>query len=447
MPSSTASIAAWFARYADFLRLPVIRTRIVLLLVACGAVERGVYNLFRHYSRAGGEAYLVAQAIGEGRGFADAYGPGHGPTAHLLPISPGIAGGVYELFGVSSPSAELVLATWSIGLALGSYLLLDRAFARLGVSSLARLAALGFLCLAPTYIAQESVDFRVWEGGLAVFVSALFLDRLLALRDERAPFRDRAFLAIIAPVLFFISPLLGLAAVMSLCVYWLRQRDPTGFVISFTVSGIVLAALVVPWALRNERVLGHFVPLRSNAGLELAIGQHPEALADRPGDEILMARLVAIHPLQSREAFYAMKAAGGEIPYAHARGIEAQRWVAAHPVQSARLMLTHLRQALIPSPWMFRIWGNLPLAPIQAALAILVGVLGLSGLGERLMRGDRRWLYVVLLVGVPALLFSPFQPVMRYSYLDYALLVFSAAAGLDALSRRLWAVDAVTSRV
>jgi hypothetical protein len=437
MLSPIDGIAKQLIHYADRLHSSVNRKRIVLLLLACGAAERGVYNLFRHYSRAGGEAYLVAQAIAEGRGFADAYGLGHGPTAHLLPISPGIAGGVYKLFGVDSPAAELVLATWSIALVLGSYFFFDRDFARLGVSGRARLIALGFLCIAPTYIAQESVDFRVWEGGLAVFISALFLDRLLALRDGRAPFRNQAALSVIVPILFFISPLLGLAAVASLCVYWMGQRDLTGFVASFAVSGIVLAALIVPWTLRNERVLGHFIPLRSNAGLELAIGQHPGALADRPGDEILMARLAAIHPLQSRKAFDAMKAAGGEIPYARKRGVEAQQWMIAHPGQSTRLMLTHLRQALIPSPWMFRIWGNLPLAPLQGGLAILVGVFGLLGLGERLMQGDRRWFYVALLIGVPALLFSPFQPVMRYSYLDYAPLAFSAAAGLSMLSRRL----------
>ncbi|MBL7598961.1 hypothetical protein INQ10_23275, partial [Escherichia coli] len=107
-----------------------------------------------------------------------------------------------------------------IGLALGSYLLLDRAFARLGVGVGPRLLALAFLCLAPTYIAQEAVDFRVWEGGLAAFLSALMLDQALAADREDAPRRHVHVVIATAPLLFFVNPLMGAAAFLSLALLW-----------------------------------------------------------------------------------------------------------------------------------------------------------------------------------------------------------------------------------
>lgn len=400
----------------------------VLALLVAGVVERVWWNLHEQASSAGGEAFLVALALGQGRGFADAYGLGTGPTAHLMPPSPMIAGAVYGLLGYT-PGAEVVLAAWSIGLCLGSYFLLDRAFGRLGAPSGARLAALAFLCLAPTYIAQESVDFRVWEGGLAAFLSALMLDRLLA--------GDRRAVTLVAPLLFFVHPLLGTAAFLALAGFWLSRqswRTAAGHLIAPLA---LLALLLAPWAIRNQIVLGAPVLLRSNAGLELAIAQYPGAATGGDRAAAFEARLHQVHPLQGRQALAAMRAAGGEVAWSRGLGRQASAWMAAHPGESARLMLTHVGDALAPGEWIFRMWGNATLAPVQARLAQLVGVLGLIGLGAGLALGDRRWLYVALPILVPVLLFAPFQPAMRYTYLFYAPLAFCAACGLALLVSRI----------
>ena len=79
-----------------------------------------------------GEAMNVAIALGEGRGFAGAFGPGHGATAHLLPLGPAMAGLVYGWLPPRSPGAEAILVGWSIGLAIATYMLLYRALGHLG---------------------------------------------------------------------------------------------------------------------------------------------------------------------------------------------------------------------------------------------------------------------------------------------------------------------------
>ena len=406
------------------------RRQIVLLLLAIGALERVWWNLHEQVSSAGGEAFLVAFSLSQGRGFADAYGLGTGPTAHLMPVSPMIGGAVYGLLGYTQ-AAEAVLAAWSITVCLGSYYLLDRAFGRLGAPSGVRLAALAFLCLAPTYIAQEAVDFRVWEGGLAAFLSALMADRLFA-GDGRAA-------KLVAPLLFFVHPLLGTPAFVALAGFWLSRGSWRTAARHMLVPLALLALLIAPWAIRNQIELGAPVLLRSNAGLELAIAQYPGAATAGDRAAAFEARLHQVHPLQGRQALAAMRAAGGEVAWSRALGHEASAWMAAHPGESARLMLTHIADALVPGEWIFRMWGNATLAPVQARLAQLVGVLGLIGLGAGLALGDRRWRYVALPILVPVLLFAPFQPAMRYTYLFYAPLAFCAACGLALLGKRLGA--------
>lgn len=406
------------------------------VLLTAGAIERVAWNAARPTWSAGGEAFLVANAFSEGRGFAAAYGDHQGATAHLLPISPGIGGTVYALLGYS-PAAEIVLATWSIGLALGSYLLLDRAFARLGISSAPRLAAFAFLCLAPTYIAQEAVDFRLWEGGLAAFLSALMLDQVLRADRADAPHRHLYPVMAIAPVLFFVNPLAGAAAFLSLVLLW-AGRVPWGiFAGRMAIPLALLAMLVVPWAIRNQHALGEPVLLRSNAGLELAMAHYPGVPTRGDRYDAFMARLHAIHPLQNREAYARMVAQGGEVAYSRALGEEAVATIAANPRHAIAVTLAHVGDMITPGTWIFRIWGSDRLAPIQAALASMIGLLGLAGLLAGVTFGGRRWLFVAMPIVVPILAVAPFQPVMRYTYLIYAPLAFCAACGLTLLVKRL----------
>ncbi len=407
----------------------------MLTLLVAGALERILWNVLRDRWSAGGEAFLVALSVGEGRGFSSAYGVDYGATAHLLPISPAIAGAVYGVLGYTS-AAEIALATWSIGLALGSYLMLDRAFAQIGAPYRARLSGFAFLCLAPTYIAQEAVDFRVWEGGLAAFLSALMIDRLVAAdRDPDAQGPAAAAMAI-APILFFVQPLLGTAAFLSLTISWAGRVRWSTLARRMAAPIAALALLLGGWSLRNQIALGEPVLLRSNAGLELAIANYPGVTAVADREAAFRNRLQAIHPLQGRAAYAAMIAAGGEIPYSRALGREALAWMSRHPREAATVMATHVGDTIVPDAWIFRIWGSDRLAPFQSLLASLTGVLGLAGLAIGLALQGRRWVFIALPVVTPILLFAPFQPVMRYTYLIYAPLVFCAACGLALLIQR-----------
>jgi hypothetical protein len=405
-----------------------IRSRhLVALLIGLGVLERIVWNVVRPGRGAGGEAMRVALAVGRGLGFADAYRFGQGPTAHLLPISPGLAGLVYRLLGVRSAPAEIVLAAWSIGLAMLTYLVLFRTFERLGTPRWARIAGLGFACIAPTYIGQEAVDFRVWDGGLAAALAALFFGVLTAALEQRELAAGRlAAAAALCALIFFVNPPLGVAVALCATLFALRELPIGRAALAAAVGAGVLALLIVPWALRNERVMHAPIPLRSDAGLELAMANYPTALDAADRRQQFLDRLHAIHPSFNRDAYHAVRAEG-ELAYSRQLGARAARWMRTHPGEVSELILLHIRQSLLPQAWEFDVFGRKLSPPLRAALADLASVCGLIALARAVASGKRGWGYLALMIGVWVLVTSPFQPVPRYSYLVYPFLVFCGA--------------------
>lgn len=415
-----------------------LTTVVAAALLFGGLLLRMAWVLVRPDVGAAGEAFNVAQAFAEGRGFADAYGPGHGPTAHLLPTTPLLAGITYSWFGVRSPLSEGIQLAFALLLVLGSFLLLYRAFARLGVPRWARLVSLAFVCLAPAYIGQETVDFRIWEGGLAVALMALFLDRLLsAERSAIQSWGSLVTLGLICPLLFFVNPPMGLGAGLCAFVFAIRRLTLGQTLITAALGAAALAAMVVPWTMRNQAQLGHTILLRSNAGLELALSMHPEAWHNPDRGQVFKERLTEIHPAQSPQALMAMQEAGGEVEYARALGAEATDWMRQNKDAVAGLMLIHMRQVIAPETWQYTTFGTGLLPGLRAALASLAGVLGVLGIVLAILGRRPLWIYPAILVAVPLFALSLFQPVPRYTYLFFGLFSFAAGHVLAMIGPRL----------
>lgn len=376
-----------------------------------------------------GEAQRVALALAQGYGFADAYFDGQGPTAHLLPVSPAIAGGILRLFGPYSDAAALTLLLWALLQTMGGYLLLMLLFRRLGMAPAALRWGFALLCLVPPFVVQEVVDFRYWESGIAVVLMATALLLIAGIDRDRAP--GLPYLvgtgALIA-LLFFVAPSAGLATVFSagVMVLW-RWRSWRTAVPLAGGFALCLAAMVTPWAIRNADALGAPVLLRSNAGLELAIANHDAALSDEAPEQIFADRLTAIHPAAAGPALRAtLRERGGEVRYSKQLGADARNWIADHPAGFARLCLRHLRQYVWPEPWQFYFSGWEGARPARSLTIAIVGTLGLIGLAIRLKRQPRLYWPIALTIAAIALTYAPFQPMARYIYLTYGLLAFLA---------------------
>jgi hypothetical protein len=74
---------------------------------------------------------------------------------------------------------------------------------------------------------------------------------------------------LINPSLLSVFPFLAAWAV------WKSRRGPVSFVRVTAATLLVFAVCLVPWTIRNYRVFGKFIVLRSNFGLELWLGNNP----------------------------------------------------------------------------------------------------------------------------------------------------------------------------
>lgn len=401
------------------------------VLCVAGIMVRAGWALLRPQDRAMGEAMNVAVALGEGRGFAGAYGAGHGATAHLLPAGPAFAGFVYTWWPPGSGPAETLLATWSIALAIGTYLFLYRAMGHLSVPRGPRLVALAVGMLAPVYMTLEAIDFRVWEGGLATFLAAMFLDRLLLLRrtasrDGTRPTTFPRMPVVIASILSFVHPPLGLAAFACLTVFGLTMVPFRACLAGAALAFTLVAVMIVPWTIRNYYMLHAFVPLRSNAGLELAIGNNPAMAASDDTMLTLDRTLHAIHPLSNDKA-RAEVLRIGEVAYSRRLGDQALAWITAHPSDAARLWVGHVRRMLFPDGWRHDA-NRYHSQMIRAWFLRIISAIGLFGLAMLFQRNGADAIYPAVMLSVPVLFLTPFQPAVRYVYIIYPLLCLMSSA-------------------
>lgn len=407
---------------------------LLLILLIAGVLLRLVW-LARSPSgltgfAGGGEAARVALTLAREGRFADAFWNGSGSTAHLTPVTPGVAALVFRLFPPAGAVSSLALTTWALMLSLGGYLLLCELFARLDAEGRAVRWAMAFLLLVPLYAPEETIGFRYWDGAAAVCLSAANLLWALEVERTRALSPGSALgAAILWAAAVFTAPVAGVAAA-AVWAWVALRRLPFRHAARFAALSVAaLAVVLTPWTVRNARELGAPVLLRSNFGLEFAIGNHSAALSGRPSAEVYVDRLKAIHPLYGGPGRAAMIRAGGEVPYFRQLGAETWRWAAAHPFGFAQLCARHLFQFFVPPAWTLALSTWEDLIPFRAALMAVMDIAGLIAIGIGVRQRQPGYALLAIFVAVAALPYSLVQPNPRYTYLVWGILVFAAADG------------------
>ena len=392
-------------------------------------------------TRAVGEALEVARAFAENFSLSNAYKPGQGPTAHVMPTTPVFAGLIYRGFGFASPVSEAILFACATALTFVSFGLGYRLMAEVGSPRAARILGLVLLALLPLNMDAEAKSFRVWEGGLATACGLGYL--LLLIRFDKAGrtgLGATALLAFAAAILLFISPPLGVAGYLCTLIVMVKRQPARFWLRSGAIAVLALIMVLTPWTVRNALVFGHFVPLRSNFGLELAIGMNPEAVNTTDPGATFRKRMAEVHPFTSDSAYARMQAAGGEVEYAKKLQTDTWAWMREHPAQASQLALRHAREYFLPSVWLWRIpaWHGFTGSGGPQILATWgLAVLGLLGAAAATFRGWR-WRYPVIILMTPMLVYMLTQPILRYRYLGYSLLVYFATDLVVRVGAGLW---------
>jgi hypothetical protein len=409
------------------------RAAIVLLLVA-GVLARAVW-----VSRNGrlvpmiSESYQAAVCFARTGGICDTYLPGQGPTATATPILPAVAGLVYRDLGEGTPAAEIVLTVISLGVFCATLVVFNLAFRRLHVAVDWRLAALAAALLLPMNFKWETVSMRLFEGGAAAALLGVSLLLVLHLDTRGEPLRPRDYglPALLVGFLALINPPAALGAYGAFGVLTLKRVSMRRWFGVALVMSIGLAVFIVPWGLRNERVLGRLILARSNFPLEHALGFHPGAVSPDDRAAAFVRRGAAIHPYSGDPASPARAefARIGELAYMDRLAAETRAWTRANPAETWRLAARHLIEFWLPPTWSWTIFGNAaPLVLPRQVFTWAVTLAAFAAVAWRLIQAPLGpGLYLACALIIPSLPYALVQPVQRYRYLVVVLTYFLAA--------------------
>jgi hypothetical protein len=403
-----------------------------LVLIALGCLLRELWILHRPHAQEPSPAFYIARALAEGRGFSEAFGPGTGPTAHLMPTTPLFAAMAYKLFGVGAPVAEIVLGAWALSQFALSVFLADRVMGELGASRWGRLAGVAVVCVLPLQFPLEAVRFRVWEVGVAT--CALLAITLATLRLDKRPTIGRwppLLLGLANGVTFVISPTAAIATSGVIGLFFLRRLPVRRWVAPVLAAVAVAATVLVPWGMRNEHVLGKFVPLRTGEGISLAIGYNPTRLhaTDRLADELRRHEQVSpMHEGEARRRYLQI----GEVAYNAELRQEATAWMKAHPGEAWALRARNAVEFYAPPEWAWiRLTaGDIKLLGLRHFVVVLSAILGLLALVAGALARRPRWLYLFPALLLPSLPYIATFPLLRYRYCVSTLLILLAVEGV-----------------
>ena len=276
----------------------------------------------------GEELGQVAASIASGQGLSSPLPLVHtGATAWFGPIYPYLVAGIFKLWGVFSAKSVFAAKTLNCGFAAATvfpiYAIAKRTFGgAVAVGASWVWVILPTACYIPV--------LEVWDSTLSALGFMLVFQATLLLRDSRRLLSWMAYGALwVIVALISASHLLVLPFFLGWLV-WSRRKQSAPWMLHTAAAMSVFLLGMAPWTLRNYRVFGRFVPVRSNFGLELWLGNNPYDVRD--------VNSFSMHPLKNA-AEAASYQRMGEISYMEAKQREALAYVRSHPFETLRSVL------------------------------------------------------------------------------------------------------------
>jgi 4-amino-4-deoxy-L-arabinose transferase-like glycosyltransferase len=302
-PSSRPKHRAWhpLGRILDSDKLVAVClvVSIVLRLVCIVLFDVQPVSDYKFY-------YDVAASIADGRG---AVFNGR-PTAYW-PI--GYPAFLASIFAVTGPSV-LVAQLLNLALAVGTLFLTYRVTLLLGGSFRAARAAVVLLALWPNQIAYTSL---VASETLASFLLVLGVMLLLGRRWRHDLIAGVVFgfACLVKPQTMLLPVVVMVLADLLAWRVW--RRSLRHLLLRVGVVYVTLLLVLVPWSVRNWRVFGGPVFIANSGGVNLFIGNHPDATGTypRPEEEVKLNNALLPFTLGADEYQVDQKARGLAIDY------------------------------------------------------------------------------------------------------------------------------------
>jgi hypothetical protein len=351
--------------------------------------------------RSGDEGINIAIALVRKGEFGDPFLDETGPTAHVPPVYPFATAMVFRCFGLGHTAAIVRNGIMIAGLGL-LFASLPLASAALGIG-FSEGAVAGFLAAAYP-ICRSSEIYRgrdEWLGALLLLWLTVLAYRICQRREFR--WRDAGPLAIGWGILLHTQPsaLLVLLAQVAFCASRLRNSRIAKPSLRRACAGAaLLVVLLTPWTLRNRRVLGSWMFMRDNLGLELRLANGDGVKASFP-ENIASGVFCKIAPICSAASTQRIREIG-EVAFNRELGVEAKAWIVHHPAEFSRLTLERVTE----------FWADVPYERITRTVRLFWSVFAWAGVILLWRSGSKMAAFLIgsILVIYPA----PYY-VMQYS--------------------------------
>jgi len=222
----------------------------------------------------GYEMGRIGRSLALGQGFGSPFYGNTGPTAWEPPLYPFLIAGVFKIFGIYTRASALVLL--SINSLFSAFSCIPMFFIarRCYGDRVAIWSSWAWALLPPIIFASTRY---VWETSLAALLLAVifWLTLVLEGKDGFIPWFVFGYLWGCAALTN--TSLLTFLPVSGLWAWYRRARLRKRSLAGVFVASLVFAASVAPWIIRNYRVFGQFIFIRSNFGAELRLGNGPGA--------------------------------------------------------------------------------------------------------------------------------------------------------------------------
>ena len=264
-----------------------------------------------------------------------------GPTVWFTPIYPYLVAAIFKIWGTYSDLSHMIIQT--LNLAFASLTIIPiYSIARRTFGEAVAVGASWFWVFLPT-----SLFFPltwIWDTSMTALFLALIFWATLAMHEAQATWSWAGYGDIWGIGVLINPSVLSLFPFLVGWVIWESRRDGAPWIKYSAATILVFAIALVPWTIRNYRVFGKFIVLRSNFGLELWLGNNrgvPDSWSPW------------LHPNDNLEEALKYKRMG-EIAYMAEKQQQASAFIRTHPMDTLRFTFADLwiigwRSATAPS--------------------------------------------------------------------------------------------------
>jgi 4-amino-4-deoxy-L-arabinose transferase-like glycosyltransferase len=278
----------------------------------------------------GFEAGRIAESIVLGHGFSSPLATVQtGPTAWLCPVFPWMMALVFRVWGIFTFQSLVVIQVMNC-LFAALTIFPVHAVARKSFGPGIADPAAWLWTFLPSAIHTPVAD--IWDTSLTALLLALIFWATLAVREKQGLPAWSGYGALWALAALTNAAVISIVPFFFGWLLWNRSKARARSTRLVAAGFFVFLMLVLPWTIRNHRVLGSWIPLRSNFGLELWLGNNPE------GNEV---NSFALHPFVNVSEGQRFKQLG-EIAYMNVKRDEAIVFIRSHPLFAMRLLLRRI---------------------------------------------------------------------------------------------------------